>query len=47
MTSDLGLACNLSGLGLAVGSNYIYPGHVTAGITIGLFFRRELCSNVL
>lgn len=34
MTSDLGLARNLSGLGLAAGSNHIYPGYVMAGITI-------------
>ena len=33
MTSDLGLAHNLSGLGLAAGSNHIYQGHVTAVIT--------------
>ena len=33
MTSDLGLARNLSGLGLAAKSNHIYPSHVTAGIT--------------
>ena len=33
MTPDLGLARNLSGLGLAAGSNHIYPSHVTAGIT--------------
>ena len=33
MTSDLGLARNLSGLGLAAESNHIYPSHVTAGIT--------------
>ena len=36
MTSDLGLAFNLFGLGLAIEFNYIYPKHVTAGITIYL-----------
>ena len=34
MTSNLGLVRNLPSLGLAAGSNHIYPGHVTAGITI-------------
>ena len=33
MTSDLGLAHNLSGLSIAAGSNHIYPGHVMADIT--------------
>ena len=47
MTSDLGLAHNLSGLGLVIGFNDIYLGHVTAGITIAFFLRRKLCSNVL
>jgi hypothetical protein len=42
MTSDLGLARNLSGLGLAAESNHIYPSHVTAGITIAFPLRREL-----
>ena len=46
MTSDLGLARNLSGLGLAAKSNHIYPSHVTAGITkktSNYFFKTLLC----
>ena len=34
MTFNLGLAQNLFGLGLAAGSNHIYPGHMTADITL-------------
>ena len=37
MTSDLGLACNFSDVGLAAGSNHIYPDHMTASITPTLF----------
>ena len=47
MTSDLGLVRNLSGLGLATGFNYIYLGHMTAGITIAFSLRYELYLNVL
>ena len=31
--SDLGLAHNFFDLGLAAGSNHIYPGHMMANIT--------------
>ena len=34
MTFDLGVTLNLSGLDLAAGSNYIYPSHIMAVITI-------------
>ena len=47
MTFGLGLICNLSGLGLVAGSNYIYPSHMTTVITIAFPLRRELYSNVL
>ena len=47
MTSNLGLAYNLFDLGLAAGLNYIYPGHVTAGITILFLLRYKLCLNIL
>lgn len=33
MTFDLGLARNLSDLGLVAGINYIYLSHMTASIT--------------
>ena len=47
MTSDLGLAYNPSGWGLAARSNHIYSDYMMAGITIAFLFRRELYSNVL
>lgn len=47
MTSDLNIAFNLSGLGLAAKSNNIYSGHVMALITIAFPLRRKLYSNVL
>ena len=46
MISDLGLAHNLFGLGLAAGSNPIYPDYMTAVITIAFSLRCELRSNV-
>ena len=44
--SDLSLARNLSGLGLAAGFNHIYSDHVTAVITIAFSLERELRLNV-
>lgn len=34
MTPDLSLAYNFFGLSLAIRSNYIYPGYMTAVITV-------------
>lgn len=42
MTSDLNLALNLSDLDLVAKFNHIYPGHVTAIITINLFFLNSI-----
>ena len=47
MTSDLGLALNFSGLGLAARSNHIYLGNMIADITIAFFLSHELCLSVL
>lgn len=42
MTSDLGLAVNLFVLGLAAESYHIYPGHMTAFITVKSLKERRL-----
>ena len=47
MTFDLGLAHNLSGLGLAARSNHIYPSHMTIVIIIAFSLKRELRLNIL
>ena len=47
MTFDLGLACNLFGLGLEARINLIYPGHMTAGITKTLVFICYITSYII